>query len=385
MLYIFRFLCGYLRVFVLGGGERILNLTAKNSISFWNTKLKKDGIEGYISVRDFKKLAYLKRPKGFRIHILKRYGLPFKLKSNRRKLRTVLCLAVFFITLWILSQYIWSIEIIGSKITNETEIIAALREIGIYEGVRSTDISPKTDRELLLLKLDTLSWCSLNVEGSRLTVNVSEITEKESAKTPANLVAEYDGIITKINVTSGSCLVKVGDTVAEGEVLVSGIIENTDGTKFAASSGEIIAEIQKEFTLSDSFKQSYTYPTGKVKQKRVLEIFTLKIPLYLGKETETAETRSSLIKTRLFGQNLPIKIHEKEFTFTKTATKTLTEAELLEKLRQELKDNLNSKGIENYQILSESIDKNSTGITLKTLINAQINIASTKEIHISPE
>lgn len=385
MLYIFRFLSGYLQVFVLGGGERILNLTAKNNITFWNTKLKKDGIEGYISIRDFKRLAYLKRPKGFRIHIVKRYGLPFKLKSNRRKLRTTFCLAVFFITLWILSHHIWSIEIVGNKVTNKTDIISALREIGIYEGVRSSDVSPKTDRERLLLKLDTLSWCSLNVEGSRLTVNVSEITEKETAKVPVNLIAEYDGIIKKINVTSGSCLVKVGDTVATGEVLVSGIIESAEGTKFAASSGEIIAEIQKEITLSADFKQSYTYPTGKIKRKRVLELFTLKIPLYLGKETKPATEKSKFYQASVLGQALPIKIYEKEFTFTKTATKTLSETELLEKLKQELKENLNSKGIENYQILNESIEKSPKGITLKTLINTQINIASTKEIHISAE
>lgn len=385
MLLIFRFFNGYLRVFFKCNAEKVLNLAALNGITFWDTKLYKNGIEGYISVRDFKRLAYLKRPKGLRVHILRRYGLPFKIKSNKRKVRLLLCLTVFFGTLFFLSQFIWSIEIVGNKNTPDEVIFKALKEIGINEGVWKSNINPKINREQLLLKTDTLSWCSLNIEGSHLTVNVSEITEGRHTDTPVNLVADYDGIIKKINITSGNCLVKVGDTVAKGDIMVSSIKETAESTKFVAASGEIIAEITAEFTIEDKFLQRYTLPQGKLKRKRVLEIFTLKIPLYLGREVYDYESSSTVENATLFGQKLPIRIYEKEFMPLKSLEKTLTQAELEEKLESDLEKELLAKGIKDYEIIESAAEEIDQGLQLKALIRAQINIASAKEIHISPE
>ena len=385
MLLIFRFLKGYLRVLFKCNAEKVLNLTAQNGITLWDTKLLKNGIEGYISVRDFKKLAYLKRPKGFKVHILRRYGLPFKIKSNKRKVRLLFCLGVFFGTLMFFSQFIWSVEIVGNKTTPDKVIFDALAEIGISEGVLKSKINPKINREQLLLKTDTLSWCSLNIEGSRLTVNVSEIKEEKHSDTPVNLVADFDGIIRKINITSGNCLVKVGDTVAKGDILVSSIKETADSTKFVTASGEIIAEITTEFTKEDKFLQRYTQPQGQPKRKRVLEIFTLKIPLYLGKEVYDYESTSTVKDATLFGQKLPIKIYEKEFIPLKNFEKTLNEPELEAKLKSDLERELSAKGIKDYKIIESSTRKIDQGLQLKTLIKAQINIASAKEIHISSE
>lgn len=383
MVNIFRFIFGYLKVAFYSGAENALNLTAKNSISFWDTKLISNGIEGYISIKDFKKIAYLQRPKGMRVHILGRYGLPFKIKSNKRKVRTLTFLITFFGLLIFLSRFIWSVEIVGNEKTPDSVILSALNELGIGEGTPIKNITPKINREQLLLKVNSLSWCSLNVEGSHLTVNVSEITEKEKNDMPTNLVAEFDGTIKKINVITGNCVVKVDDTVAKGDVLVSGISETPDGTKFVVSKGEIIAETISEFTVSDTFLQTYTEPTGKTKIKRVLDFFTFKIPLYLGSEVNKYESETEVKNATLFGAKLPIRIYEKEFAFTNTYTKTLTEAELLEKLNCDLESLLREKGFENFEIIERKTQITNDTIALKALVKGQINIALSKEIQIS--
>ena len=55
MLYLYRLAVGYLRVLFYGdNSERILDLTAKNRITLWDSRLVKNGIESSITVKDFK-------------------------------------------------------------------------------------------------------------------------------------------------------------------------------------------------------------------------------------------------------------------------------------------------------------------------------------------
>ena len=87
MIWIYRYIIGNLRVHFFGDfSEKALNLTVSNGINIWNSKLVKNGIETNISVRDFKRLRKIIRNSGIRVHIIKRYGLPFIINKNRMRL-----------------------------------------------------------------------------------------------------------------------------------------------------------------------------------------------------------------------------------------------------------------------------------------------------------
>ena len=45
-------------------------------------------------------------------------------------------------------------------------------DMGIEIGTKKSKINPKQQRQVLLLKAEELSWASLNIEGSKLTINV---------------------------------------------------------------------------------------------------------------------------------------------------------------------------------------------------------------------
>ena len=84
MLWLYRYLCGYLKVIIKGEfNENILNICAVNGIIIWKSKLIKKNIETHILIKDFKKLRKLMRGSNTRIHILKKTGLPFKLNRNK--------------------------------------------------------------------------------------------------------------------------------------------------------------------------------------------------------------------------------------------------------------------------------------------------------------
>ncbi len=324
MLFLYRFFCGVLSVEFMGVyPEKVLNLCSKNKISIWSAKFKNGKINCKITVKDFLKLPKILRKSGIRVHILRKSGFPFFIKKYSKRFGIFTGLLLFFAVLYMMSGYIWIIDVVGNTNTDTKEIINVCEQIGIKTGVRASGISAKNAAQQLLLKTDTLAWSSFNIEGCRLTVNVTEIKEKPEDNSKAtNLKASADGIITHIDVKAGNCLVKVGDVVNKGDILVSGIIESESDTKFVHSIGTITAKTETQITLEEPLEKQVSYPTGKVKQKSVLEFFTLKIPLYLGGETGEYDCQISEKSLRLFGQNLPAKIYTKRFIFKRTETVT---------------------------------------------------------------
>lgn len=68
---------------------------------------------------------------------------------------------------------------------------------------------------------------SLNLHGTRLEVQVREavqppeLTQEEGHY---HVVSKADGIVTRVETMDGEAAVKEGDTVTEGEILISGTV-----------------------------------------------------------------------------------------------------------------------------------------------------------------
>ncbi len=381
MIAIIRIIFGFLRVKFYGDNkEKILSLCAQNGISLWSTKLSGDGIECDIAVGDFKYLRKLIRGKGIRVHILKKSGVPFLLSRYNRRLGIAIGVVLFFSVLLFMSQYIWIIDIEGNKKVTENEIRNACREIGIVTGIPKNSIYPKGEREKLMLKLDGVAWASLNIEGSRLVVNISEAKEETEKSSYSNLIAETDGVIKKIDVVSGTVVVKVGDGVKKGDLLVSGIVETAYGTSFVNAKGTIIAESQRYIELKEDYIQKHIIPTGKIKTKRVLELFGFKIPLFLGGETSDFLQNKTVKTLKLFGNDLPVKIHKNTCSFQKVKRQKYSYEKLTERLENEL---LGLSEKDKFSVLEKEFLTNSEGVTLKALTGSEENIAVKEKILIN--
>ncbi len=381
MLYLYRYFKGFLEISVTGERNEIfLNIAAKNGITIWNTHLVGKTIKTNILIDDFRKLRKLLRKKGIRIHILARKGLPFKTEKNKKRLGFYVGFILSLIFLEIMSGYIWVIDINGNDKISDEEILSALSSIGIKEGIKISDINPKRDRERLILLSNEMSWSSLNIEGSRLTVNIREIDKNEDAKTATNLKAESDGIIKRIDVTIGNCIVKPGDIVRKGDLLVSGIVEKGNETVFTKSKGEIIAEISEDYTFYKPYKKTEMLSTGKVKEKSVLEIFGIKIPLYLSRETDTYTSSTATRQLELSGNKIPIKIHTKEFHYTQEHIAIYQKEDLYTLLENEFENKLKTEKIESYTIKKKEFIETDGGISLRTTIVFEKNIAVSEKM-----
>lgn len=379
MLFLYRFFCGILEVRFSGVyPEKIFNLFAKNRITVWNSRFKDSRIHTFITVKDFKRLRKILKKSGVRVHILKKKGFPFFISRYKKRFGIFAGIILFFCILQYMSGYIWVIDINGNKEVSDREIISACEELGIESGCKRSGIDAKIQAQELLLKNEKLSWASLNIEGCKLTVNVTEVTPKsEDTSVATNLKASADGVIKKIDITMGNSVVKVGDTVKKGDLLVSGIIENMRGTKFVHSMGSVTAETEEILTLKEDYKTEITYPTGKQKNKYVLEFFTLKIPLYIGSEKGEFKSETEVETLELFSQKLPISVYKKKFTFIEKQKITRSYAELCERLENQLKEKQEK---EDFTLKSKEFIKSEDSVTLKAVISRTKDITYSENI-----
>lgn len=383
MLYLLRYLKGFLKISVSGENfERILNISAINRISIWKSRLVKNGLITCISVDDFKKLRPLLRHSKCRIHILKKTGLPFKINKSKNRIGVYIGLILMISTILFLQNKIWVIEVSGNKNINREEIINCCKKIGITEGISKDKINSKRDRERLMLICDGLAWASLNIEGSVLNVNVTEVDKVDKSNMPSNLKANFDGIIKKINVTSGNCVVKIDDAVKKGDILVSGIIDNKNETVFTKSQGSVFAETNRVFSVYEPYTTEKILKTSQKKEKKVLEILSIKLPLYLGNESKPYISSTEIIYPKVFGKKIPIKLYEKEFIFTEKVKITRTEDKLKEILENKIKTKIDALNLESYAVINQEFLTDNTGVLLTVNIKAYENIAKSEAILI---
>lgn len=388
MITFWRFLFGFLTVAFYGDcAEQILNIAAKNSIKVWNLRFKKGYIIGNISIKNFIKLRHLKRGIKCKIKIIKKNGLIFRFKKYGRRTGVFIGIILFFAILFIMSNFVWIINVEGNVNISRQEILNSCRDIGIYVGMPKNEINTKYDAQKFLLQQKGLAWGSLNLEGCVLTVNLSEakFSDKEKRETPSNLKATFDGKISKIDVKSGNVLVRVGDTVSRGDLLVSGIVENMGSTLFVYSEGTVTAKTRRTYSAEGKYKQIKTLENGKVITRNTIDFFGLRIPLYLGSVKAESTYTKEVKNLKLFGKEIPIKIACEKYSLTHKETVNYDKETLEEMLYEDVKKQVEESGL----ISSEEVDREVTytenGILLKITYNCEENIAVQDKILLDTE
>ncbi len=233
--------------------ERFLNLCAQNAVEFWALEYPDaHSLRVYIRLRGLKKARKLAEKAMCELTVLKRSGLPVFLYGFRRRYALLLGLAVSLCVVVTLSQYILTVEVQGNERVSTQDILEELRRQGVYPGVYSPTVDEEQISNDALVNLEELIWMSVNLHGTRAQVLVRErvpIPPLVDESVPAHVVAARDGVITHMETTSGQARFQEGNTVAAGDVLISGVVDLQEpkysqvdmGTLTVRASGKIYA------------------------------------------------------------------------------------------------------------------------------------------------
>lgn len=175
--------------------------------------------------------------------------IPFFLLANIGVILGVFIGCMFFL---ISSKYTWRIEIFGLKDLTKNEIITVLQNNNVKVGKINTQTSEDIET-ILLNNYDRIAQVSVIKQGTAIIINLSEkLVYTEQSFNP--ITAKYNGIITKINLITGTPNVKVGDYVNAGDVLVLPF-NLVDNKKISVKP---LAEIEAEIYILGSAKLDKT-------------------------------------------------------------------------------------------------------------------------------
>ena len=208
--------------------ERLLNLCAQQGVPCWGVEWQ-DGTTLRLTTHRSRLplVNKLARRAGCELTVEGRWGLPDFLGRFRRRYGFLLGLALSLAAVCVLSQFVLTIHVTGNETVSTARILSQLRREGVRPGVYGPGLDRKAIAQRALLDLEELSWMSINLYGTRLEVVVREaVPSPEIADETGyyHVAAEADGIITQVEPLAGEAAVQEGDTVAKGEVLISGLI-----------------------------------------------------------------------------------------------------------------------------------------------------------------
>lgn len=387
---ILNYILGYVNILVEGYFvEKFINICNKQKIFLWNLKRSKTTIiYTNVSIKDFKKLKPIAQKTKCKIKIKSKKGLPFIFNKYKKRKIFVIGLAMVLITIFTLSKFIWNIEVIGNEKINDDEIIQIANENNLKIGKFKNKVDTKKIINKLRLERDDIAWIGIEIKGTNAIIKIVESIPKPNIiddEEFCNIVATKDAIIKKISAQNGTPVVKEGEIVKKGTVLIAGWLEGKyTGTRYVHATGSVQGKVwytQKERIY---FKQQKKEQTGNVENKYSLNINNFKINFNKGvskfKNYDTIETNK---KVKLFSNfYLPIeliKITNTEVNIT-DITYTLEEAKNIgiEKAKQEL----NNK-IENLDnILSIQINDSQTSEYIEVEVTYEMleNIGTKEKI-----
>ena len=249
--------------------ERVINLCAGNNVDFWDLERAPDGAARMtVTIGGYAELRRVSRETGaFSIRVTRRRGVPFLLWRIRKRYALLVGMVLCLLAVTVSSFFVWQIDVTGNETVPTSEILAALRSLGVDIGTSTLAISQERISNRMLLLVPRLSWITLNTHGSRIEVMVREKILKPELydpDVPTGVYAAKAGIIVRTVVTEGWKVAAQGDTVLPGDELVSAHVPVGAGSLVHAQA-EIWARTWYEFSLQmplENAKKTYTGATS---------------------------------------------------------------------------------------------------------------------------
>ena len=277
---------------------RFVNLCRNNGIELRHLVRRENAIQMEIDAENFKKLRPLVRKTHVKIHILNRHGPAFFFYRHKRRWWFLLGMTVFAGMIYMLSLFVWQIDIDGNRKYTDALILQALAQMDVKTGCRKSEIDLPEIEEELRIMYNEITWVSASIAGTKLQIelregdlkisgssgggqtgNVKRVENRENnPKTqngesetdlPANLVADEDAIITNLVVRRGTVAVHYGDEVKKGDVLIEGkvYIYNEDETlkkvDYLTAEGDVFGKYQELYEKHYQRKHEVRSYTGK--------------------------------------------------------------------------------------------------------------------------
>ena len=381
-----RLLLGYVEFQATGGfPERFLNLCNINGITLWNVLNDGVKVKACTPIKAYRNIRKPAHKSGMKVKITRKRGLPFFVKYNKARVGVLIGAFVSVVLLFLSSCVLWDVEVTGNtKIKNE-ELLESLSGYDVRVGSVKSEIDTKSVESQLLKEYPELSWASINIFGMKAVLEVKEnkdMPEIIDDNIPMNIVAKKDGRIILVNGYSGTNVVKEKDVVLRGDLLISGIKINQDGSERAVrAKGKVFAETTTNLSAEISrFQEVKVISETDIRHK--IYVLGVEIPLWVKCKGEKLYNGEKLLKGD--STMLPLGITWEVYYMLNYETIELTDEEMRLLSLSELVKKKRNEFSDECEILKTEYKKKATekGIVIENKVVAKENIALEKELFV---
>ena len=207
------------------------------------------------------------------IKIIDYYGKLRILKLIKKNIFIISFLILGIILIYILSNIIFSVEVIhsNSKIVNLLKNELSYYNIKKYSFVKNYDDIEKIEKKILENNKDSLEWLEIIRDGTKYIVRVEEriINDNRDDNKKYDVVASKNAVIKSITAESGEKVKEVNTYVKKGDVVISSNVTLPNNDKIqGTASGKVIGEVW--YTVNTEYPYFYNEIVYTGNKKRVL-------------------------------------------------------------------------------------------------------------------
>ena len=260
----------------------LLNLLMTYGISYEGLSLREGRVWLWMSERAFRRLAELCDSEGICLTVEKRRGLPQLARRYGKRIGLLVGALMAIVILFWGSRVVWDVRVTGNVTLDDHAVLEMLSECGLTSGTYLPTLDTDLVESRMLLSHREVCWISINIRGTTANVEVLETVFGDVEESSyANLVSSRDGQIERVEVYEGNAIVKVGDVVREGDLLVSGIYDKgLLGSRVTRARGEIYARTVRSFDVEIPLSGTEKVYTGREWTEKYVNFFGKRIKVF---------------------------------------------------------------------------------------------------------
>jgi len=203
---------------------------------------------------------------GWRLTVGRYTGAAAKLYHMKSRWLLLAAAVLLLLACWAGTQVMWHVEVCDAG-AYEADIVLALKELGIEPPMLRHHVDPAAIRDALEWRYPRIAWFECGWRGMTLVIRAVEGTApgvSDSNSGACDVVAVRDGVVKSIITRAGTPVVKPGDVVRKGQVLIRGE-ERTSGGEVrpVAARGSVMARVWVQAAVETSLYEKETTYTGR--------------------------------------------------------------------------------------------------------------------------
>ncbi len=291
--------------------QRLLNKFSEKNIDIFKVKVNDENITFRIEDKQLKSVKDIMDKTAVAYSVDGRGGAYLAKKTALKYLSLIIPAIIAIVCLVLMTRVCFSVKINTESGQLKEKILTVLKNNSVKPFMLKNDIDTSQLSYEISKNIDEIGFANCYFDGGVLKIEIKKVHVKEEEETYEGIVADRDCIITKVLVYSGTALVKEGDVVKKGDVLIDGYVDtmpddptNPDNERFKVKADGVVygeTSYTKQLIITDEVVDSVR--TGN--SYSVTQIYLFGKPI--GKQEAVKYAQYEFVEEiKTFGSVIPI-------------------------------------------------------------------------------